>query len=241
MRNNNLQCDECGNGIKGRYQINIWEQNCCLNCYRVGMCGYCGGGGGKRRGQSEIMCTTCHRLAVTDAENAARLYREVAAWMVRRQFFAFTPMLPITLSPQDRIHFPDRQESSTLGVTTTIVTTTARAKYVRAEGITLAYGMPSPLFQMVLAHELGHVWISQNGIIHLDLQDEEGFCELVSHLWVGENAFFGRSGLLKGIETSTDPIYGDGFRKMFAVKERNGLAGLIALLKQRVRTEMFRR
>lgn len=73
--------------------------------------------------------------------------------------------------------------------------------------------LPKIEFQAVLAHEIGHTWIADQGI-KLPKQHEEGFCNLCSFLIYEDwNCTHGDL-LIERLEKDTTPIYGNGFRAM---------------------------
>ncbi len=78
--------------------------------------------------------------------------------------------------------------------------------------------MPRAMLIDTLVHELTHDHIRHNVGSVQDKVSEEGFCELVASLF---NARIGNSFLNRRKETSTDPVYGAGFRRMRAIYRRN--------------------
>ena len=81
-------------------------------------------------------------------------------------------------------------------------------------------------FDAVLAHEYLHVW-QNNYNIHLSEPDSEGLCNLVSQL-IYDNYNNTFSTILKNnLLTNDDEIYGEGYRRMKAIKDKIGWKGLI--------------
>ena len=74
-------------------------------------------------------------------------------------------------------------------------------------------------FAGVLAHELLHVWQYEKGI-SLSSQLTEGLCNLASYLVYEDiNTDLSRM-YIKFLQEDSDPIYGDGFRKVLEVYKR---------------------
>jgi hypothetical protein len=93
----------------------------------------------------------------------------------------------------------------------------------------------------VSAHELGHVWLKQLGIVGLSEQHEEGFCELLAfrryhQLQTKEGQFF--AGQIAGNE---DNVYGEGFRAIKSMAERVGFGGIVESLRTQKRLPIIER
>lgn len=85
-------------------------------------------------------------------------------------------------------------------------------------------------YTSVLAHEMLHLWQYKNG---LSLRQDicEGFCNLGSYeilKSIGTQVAKSRMAIM---EKPTDPIYGDGFRKVKVVYDRGGCAEVINKIK----------
>lgn len=81
-----------------------------------------------------------------------------------------------------------------------------------------------------LAHEIGHAWISQNGIKLTDMENE-GFCQVLSYYVLRTE--FSKEGNKEAemIQRFADEVYGDGFRLMLRKLECLGWKQLIMLMK----------
>jgi hypothetical protein len=105
-----------------------------------------------------------------------------------------------------------------------------RVDHAEVNSVAILQGLPHTLFEGVCIHELGHVWLVQQNIVNLPMIDEEGFCEWLAqrhYIEIGSKTdlFYAR-----GIAENSDPIYGDGFRKLKRLEERIGLAPIIKSL-----------
>ena len=77
--------------------------------------------------------------------------------------------------------------------------------------ILILNGLPPDFFRGVGAHELAHDWMQEN-LPHIeDPQMREGFAEFVSWLYAKSEKL---DRVPWRMEQNTDPVYGDGFRKV---------------------------
>lgn len=81
-------------------------------------------------------------------------------------------------------------------------------------------------FAGTLAHEMLHAWQVQNGI-KMSPKMTEGLCNMGSYLMYDTLANSLTKILLKSIHESPDPVYGGGFREVFAIYEECGWTELI--------------
>ncbi|MEI9851213.1 MAG: protein DA1 [Sphingomonas sp.] len=237
------RCVPCKRPIEDSYVVDLWGQNSCARCQASGTCDYCGGGLRALPWERRGVCPTCAGLAVRDAATARRLYAEVVAWAEGKRFFENFAQPPMRLCSREQISrdFPDMLGA--MGIAQKSMWETPTGMSVKAEQVVIREGLPAPLFQMVAAHELGHVWIAAHGVTLISAQEEEGFCEVLSYLWTADHCRFGRDGILRQIAESTDPVYGDGFRMMKAIEQRIGLIGMMQSLvgRSRIGTHLGRR
>ena len=100
-------------------------------------------------------------------------------------------------------------------------------------------GLPAPLFQGVVVHELGHVWLVVHDIKGLPPWAEEGFCELLAYRYYsGLNTPEGRF-YAAGIENNPSPVYGEGFRRVRAMADRVGFSRLVESLQTTKRLPQY--
>ena len=100
------------------------------------------------------------------------------------------------------------------------------------DGIAVLRGLPTPLFQGIIAHELGHVWMVTQGITTLAPWVEEGLCELLAHRYYTYlNTPESRHYALYSIQQNPHPIYGEGFREVRATVSRLGFLNYVTQLR----------
>ena len=78
----------------------------------------------------------------------------------------------------------------------------------------------------VLAHEMLHIWQHEHHI-YPPAPITEGFCNLGAYLALQSIGTKVAEGQILLLSNNTDPIYGDGFRKMKEMYENQGLSAVI--------------
>ncbi len=100
----------------------------------------------------------------------------------------------------------------------------------RATDVRIVKNLPSVRFQVVAAHELGHVWLANQRALSIPPWCNEGFCELLAYRFAaGLNSWDGRLERAR-IITNPDPTYGGGFRRLKAFCDRAGFDALCAAI-----------
>lgn len=241
------RCAYCNAPLTGEYLVDAWGTKFCKrHKQEFPACEFCGRlippaqqeRGDPRALQSE-RCPVCRSRAIESMSQARPLFDEVARW-ARTQ-------LPDFNNASLKLELCDRatlarymqgkggvhgSEPHTLGVTLS-TTHTLNGREVRTEvnGIAVLQGLPVPLFQGTLAHELGHAWLVMQGIKGLPPWAEEGFCEVLAfryytHLNTPESRYYAES-----IERNPHPIYGEGFRRVRATMDRMGFVNYVTTLR----------
>ncbi len=76
-------------------------------------------------------------------------------------------------------------------------------------------GIPSKYAESTIAHELMHVWISENIKHKLAKQLEEGSCNYISYTYLKSDYSDDAKDIIKQLHNNPDKIYGDGYRKVY--------------------------
>jgi hypothetical protein len=94
--------------------------------------------------------------------------------------------------------------------------------------IVLLQGLPEPLLIETAAHELAHVWQSENCPPSQDLILKEGFAQ-----WVAAQALqaFRHPEALQVLRERPD-LYGQGFRRLESIEREQGRAFLLRYIKE---------
>jgi LIM domain/Protein DA1 len=245
------RCAYCNEPLVGEYLVDAWGTKCCKrHKQEYPTCEFCGrlippsqqerAHAGYPRAIQSVRCPVCRSRAVESLSQARPLFAAVAQW-AGTQLPAFNGAV-LSLELCDRAtlarHMLGRGgaqggEPHTLGVTLS-TTHTLNGREVRTEvnGIALLQGLPTPLFQGTLAHELGHAWLVMQGIKGLPQWSEEGLCELLAHRYYThvnspESRYYAES-----IERNPNPIYGDGFRRVRDTCARLGFTNYVTALRE---------
>lgn len=83
--------------------------------------------------------------------------------------------------------------------------------------------LPKINMEYVIVHELAHDWTTAHYPGIRDPLVKEGFAEYIAWRY---NNFHKRASLNRRIETNPDPVYGEGFRRIRRIAERDGFDGL---------------
>lgn len=255
-------CAGCGKRISGLYleaQGRLWHRNhfCCALCgdalngtYRVGPQGepfcqrhpdleaYCHACGAVSRGglSREGFCPGCASQVLQEGSVAQALLAEVQGCL-RGQGLPWWPQsFPVRLVSRQELRLePGIGSDSLRGLIHQRLQVDAQGQTARQiTGIHLLRDQPTVLQGSVLAHELGHAWVFQCGL-ELPREVEEGFCEFCSYLWLSGSRDPRAVFLMKRIVSNTQPIYGDGFRRVQAWSTGPGFSGVLQQLERNAR------
>lgn len=123
--------------------------------------------------------------------------------------------------------------SSMKGYCSTIIKETSNGSkktIEREHTIYLLDGVPSEYIESTIAHEIMHVWISQNTNIDHSLEFEEGSCNFISYIYLKNNT--AKTNALQLLLDDPHPIYGEGFRKVKSKFDLRPLSDLLNYLKE---------
>jgi hypothetical protein len=125
-------------------------------------------------------------------------------------------------------------QSPTSGARGAILRTTytKNDSLIRTEvnGVAILRGLPLTLFQGVTIHELGHAWLTVHDIISLSSLEEEGFCEMLSYLFYAAIRTTESRVYARAISENIDPVYGEGFRRVYSIVQEFGFSRLLKVL-----------
>lgn len=235
------RCVYCQEPLSGRYLVDGWGNTFCKEHQtQYPACSFCGRlippqqqTPGWRLGGS-MRCQVCRSTAIETAEQAQPLFTRLKTW-VSQQGLRFN-QLPLRLELRDSARLEQLLQGRTvvhpLGVTLSSSQVQQGGHLVnsRVEGVAVLEGMPATLFAGVVLHELGHVWLTVQGVEAMPLWAEEGFCQLLSHRYYHDLATDEARYCATSIEKDADPVYGEGFRRISALAEHVGFQALIGTL-----------
>jgi len=168
----------------------------------------------------QLRCPACQRDAVEDQQQARAHFPRLRDDMAQ---------LGIELKPRVQVRIVDPAEltddhrsTGVLLALTDAIRTVATGELVKNE-IRVARGLPGVVFGRVVAHEMLHAWLAQQGC-QLDATLEEGVCELFAYAWLKRHPSPFADALREQMKLNPDPVYGDGFRTVQDAVRRLGLA-----------------
>ena len=208
------QCIVCGDVLGVTWNIDHFDETMCPPCSDGPGCSSCGavtGGAGPRRrtvlADGRVRCQRCSQGAV-DAQG------DVAAvvGLVRPLLHSWGIRLPnrVRVELASPTAIEARTGRSLHGLTITRWLPGALAEVVE---IRIVDGLPATQFGEVLAHEMGHAWLAGCPGGERSGDEEEGICELLGSWWLQHRGGRLAAQLLASMEASTDPVYGEEFRR----------------------------
>lgn len=100
-----------------------------------------------------------------------------------------------------------------------------------ATDVHIVRDLPPLRFQVVAAHELGHVWLANQKVLSVPAWCSEGFCELLAYRFATlQDSLEARTEVAR-ISSNPEPTYGGGFRRIKRCCDQIGFADLCEALK----------
>ena len=90
--------------------------------------------------------------------------------------------------------------------------------------IYMMIGIPRYEFISALTHELMHVWLFNNAPPEIDPDLREGSCNYAAYLILQDYSNPEAKFVIENMLNDPDPVYGDGFRRIKKMVERNGIS-----------------
>lgn len=236
-----LFCPICRTSLSGFLEEDAWGNRYCQRhakefprctcCQRL-ICDQLTNGGVAYK-DKRLVCNLCRRTAIDTKLQAKPYIDAVAAWLFQQGFTFQNLALKIEL-----VYTYEMPPTAYGGIGEpqgVILKSTQHGRsYVRkVNGVAILKGLSRQVMQGVAAHELGHAWLFLHGIDGLSLQMEEGFCNLLSHLYHGKFDTDEARFCKRVIEENPDTIYGDGFRAVQASVQVHGLSYVVGYLQNR--------
>ncbi|MEK7484350.1 MAG: protein DA1 [Planctomycetota bacterium] len=231
-------CAICQESILGEYLEDYWKYPfhkhhkdvpSCWNCNRR-ICEAITAGGKTLEDQRQV-CGICWKSAITTQEQLQPLLTDI-----RKKMEAWGLILQIKEFSVDLVFQPELQKRAKFLYTPKLGGLTESQLIYHNENlfelkfqVSILWGLEENLFQSILIHELVHIWVKENRKSALNRQIEEGFANYLSFLLLQTRDNLMSHYLTEMIEKNTDPIYGDGFRK---VKERIQQIGIAPFQEQ---------
>jgi hypothetical protein len=225
------RCAIGGEPIPGTWLENAWGERYCEahggECPRCRFCGRLAPG----RAKPDARCSACRTAAVRDEGDARSRCAELIRWAIRHGM-TVPDGVHFRVDLVDAAELCEEGGPAALGrAFKTTMSLNGRVTEIRADRVVVERGLPSPLFEGVALHELGHAWLATQQVGGLPEWAEEGFCELLAHRWLGEQGTPEARYYATQLAENPDAVYGGGFRRLDALSQRLGLHGVVATLR----------
>jgi hypothetical protein len=238
-----LRCALCNRIIRGEYIQDFWgnayhlfhqdDAPCCDSCSRFISPEVTGGG--VRYDDGRYICGICHPTSVTDIDVIMSLIDEVASHLAYFGMKVDYKGLNVHLIGQEQMKNLAGEHSSGLRGFTDYSHDWRIFKRAgnRKLNVYFLYGMPRMELISTIAHELAHIFQFNNGRFKNDRPFAEGSCNYAAYLVLG-NYPGGESSFFRTAMTQeTDPIYGEGFRRVKRFAEEQGTDAWLKRLKKK--------
>ena len=221
------RCCFCSKPMAGSFSEDAWgRQFCAHHADEFPRCALCGRLADGKRLASRIAaagqeCAVCLETAVHELSRAQDSLRVVIAWAARLGMAV--PVVPLGLCDRSTlVETSGEADPHRLGCTS-IRKTVSSLGSIQTEilSINVLLDLPYVLFGSVLAHEIGHAWLHLSGVDGLGPVHEEGFCQFLAHLWLGQGSSPEHRFHARQIEQSEDSVYGAGFQVVTPADSRS--------------------
>jgi len=229
------RCDLCGEPLGEAVITDFWgnrfhprhvkEYPACVVCGRL-----------IQRDGVEIepgrsMCPICAETSVETPEKARELLETVRERLARLGIVVTTLGLRIELVNHEKLN-EGRKPGATAHNYAGILWHSGKAVLTDATAtIKVLNGLPEDLMQGVIAHELMHIYQHENGVEGAALDLREGSANWASSLIYSQFGNERGKYFLGGLEKSTDPLYGVGYRTVAKYADSHGVQGVLMMLK----------
>ena len=214
-----MNCQICSRQISGSYGYNDMGDKICSSHSDAIQCSACLRFLKRRVNKGASFCGACEAQAVNSNGELAARSKAVLDWLSSEVGKHSFDTIPISL--KDEGFFEDDCQGMTKW--------SSDGTTVRAE-IFIRTGLPSVRCDEVIAHEYGHVLLVSDpadfqftgGLDSTQIMEEEGFCELVGYRCIAALGHPDNTRHMRAMEGNSNPIYGDGFRAVYALFEQLG-------------------
>jgi hypothetical protein len=236
-----LRCAICDGIINGNYLRDTWGNNYHTEHENsVPRCLYCGrffspaSEGGQRYLDNRTVCGLCIKTAVNDPDDAEEIFSEIAEKLTAYGIEVNVGEIKFSLIDCRRMaEINKTYTDGALGFTeyeqTDYVFGLIKDRHLR---ISMLNGMPRMQFVAAAAHELMHAWMFSDGPDDMDRKLSEGSCSYVAYLILKDDQSPEAQYVLHNMLTETDPIYGDGLRRVKAWVESNDIPAWLNYIKE---------
>jgi len=203
--------DSFGNKIHKHHEVEIER---CDNCNRI--ISENTTNGGMKYNDGRKICNVCYGKRI----NSTQEYKSALSKVIKRlkdyglKFNESSISLKIVNLNELQQVSGSRYSKSIRGYTHTLIKTLGSKKTFEHTIYVLSM-IPTKYAESTIAHELMHVWISENITKKLTPKLEEGSCNYISYIYLKSDYSQDAIDIIKQLKENTDKIYGEGYRKVF--------------------------
>jgi hypothetical protein len=180
-------------------------------------------------------CAKCARTSVTRVRDARSILLDAAKTLEKCGISVDPAPIELHLVGQQELRrIAGTRSRDTKGFTDYFVKKGpfGTAKNERTK-VYLLDGMPRTQTVGTVAHELMHVWQFQRGRLEQDPVLCEGSCNFASYLVLRRIGGAEADYVIDSMLTDPDRVYGEGFRRVKAYAEREGIRAWLQLLEEK--------
>jgi hypothetical protein len=239
------RCVVCAQPITSHYYKDPWgnvfhsdhkvDTPQCVYCSRI--IAQASSQGGVRYGDGRTVCNLCRVSAVDDESRARKLLGGVRKTLTDFGITLAYGNIPLSLGDRNWLQVMRARNPSilTLGeataFTSTVTSTINGAVVGKTVGIYALNGLPLEIFNGTIAHELMHAWNHLNCTVRHIPELEEGSANYAEVLVLQKMGTTAAKQHIRNLETSQDPVYGNGYRRVKRYVDDNGFDSLLDWLR----------
>ena len=220
-----MKCAICNGDIRGRYLIDEWQQPMCGH-HTVEHCSSCGRfvkPSDLHLSDGRCLCSFCLPSVVRSPQHIQWVETRVRAILSSHGIADIPLNVPIHIvSPAE---MSKKNHSKQVNLLQPGLTVTSHMMGLFSSKCSHAIYMldylPKVQFAGVLGHEMLHAWQNEKGI-SLSPPLTEGFCNVGSYVVYQAIGNELAKYYVRRLEENTDPVYGDGFRRVVSVFKNRG-------------------
>jgi len=181
---------------------------------------------------SRQVCSICRQTAVDRPSLARSTCKQVAEVLAPFGLHLNQILAPKLVDRNELIRLAQKNHTeSTHGITRVCMTPNDGRESARDAEILILHGLPLDLFAATVAHELGHAWLFLNRFPPLPPVVEEGFCELMSYLWLSQHKTPEAEVRLQALRKNPDLVYAQGYRAALRAFKKYDFSDLTAIMR----------
>lgn len=240
LHQTNLLCPICHSVLLGEISYDFWgnqfcfrhhkEFNHCFSCSRLVTAALTQGGLTYPDGR--VICGICRKSEIVRPEQARLIADEVKAHLENSGIRFGNFSVPLRFVDQAELVRMSNSHSTQKPTGLTRIQSMMGGGEQRVIDILILFGLPEEHTASVLAHELGHAWMSLNHFPELNEMVCEGIAELIDYFWLKSlNSMESRFRIdLK--KQNSDPIYGAGFQHAYNSMQLYGFEKMVQYVRQ---------